>query len=304
MDKKPDSPPYKAAPASAASRERADVGGFFAAIRRDKLLVMAVMAVSVLLGCLSAYSQKPYYKSQAVLAPKDMGKGSPSSLLSQMSGIGGLMALGLGGGNSNLNHLEVIARSRSISEAVITRKDFLPRIYSENWLAKEGKWKDETKAPKLEKAAERLRSQMLQTNMDSKKSILTLSITARDPALASEIAREFIVVLNERIKSDVVNDSKLNIEYLEAEAAKTYDPTIKEKILSMIAFEIEKGMLVTSQSFTVLEFPMVPVYKAGPNRKGIVVAAAFLGALLAAFIVALKLIRKDTDWARLAGRAE
>ena len=71
----------------------------------------------------------------------------------------------------------------------------------------------------------------------------------------------------------------MNREYLQRQLTVTQDPAVAEKIQSMMAFEIEKSMLVNYQAFEVFAKPVVPYQRTKPKRKFLVILSFMLGAV-------------------------
>jgi LPS O-antigen subunit length determinant protein (WzzB/FepE family) len=86
----------------------------------------------------------------------------------------------------------------------------------------------------------------------------------------------------------VVNDADSNQRYLERLMASTSDPILTEKINNMIAYDLEKSMLVSSRAFDILEKPVVAIHKKWPDRKLLIALGAVVGILIALLAIFVK----------------
>ena len=98
-----------------------------------------------------------------------------------------------------------------------------------------------------------------------------------NPEDAKQIVDYYLAALNAKLLKNIKNEASANRAYLEKQLNNTNDPIMKEKISNMIAFEIEKYMLVSSKAFDVLEKPVVPVNRIKPKRRVMVIISLFLG---------------------------
>ena len=62
--------------------------------------------------------------------------------------------------------------------------------------------------------------------------------------------------LNDYIKTNVQNEAKGNVGYLDSQLVSIVDPLLREKIQGLIADEIEKEMVVSKEAFKIVD----PVY--------------------------------------------
>lgn len=255
-----------------------DLASILVILWMKRLWILAGSAASLLLGGLYAFTAKPVYFSKAVIALKESDKGGASSaMLSQLGGLGGMVASQLGFGNTNLAKLEIILNGHDLAEKVIAENDLLPRLFPESWDDKAGKWLDSTKMPGVQDGVKSLKSGILAISVDEKRKFINVGVNSHDPNVAKEIVVFYLAQLNKKLLSDVKNDAETNRDYLEGQLIKTHDPVLQEKISTMIASEIEKFMLVSTQSFEVLETPIVPTERSKPKRKVILALSLAMG---------------------------
>lgn len=249
--------------------------------RRRWIAAFTLFAAS--LGVLYGFLAKPVYHSQAIIALKDAGKGGDASrFLSQLGGMGGMVASQMGLGNTNLDKIEVILNSHELAEAVIERNNLMPVLFPDVWDSGDSAWIPENpkKIPTLRNGIARMKGGILTVSLDVKKNMIRVGANYEDPQLAWKFVEFYLAELNRKIRDDVIRDAEANRNYLEKQLSNTLDPILMEKIHSMIGFEIEKSMLVSSQAFEVLEKPVVPMKRLKPKRTFVVITAFFTGALL------------------------
>lgn len=255
--------------------------GFILYMWGRRAFIIAGMAAGAILGAVYGLIAEPVYYSEAIISPKEpqnAGSGA-SSFISQLGGLGGVVAAQFGGGNANLDRMEILIRSRKMAEGVIQEMDLLPALFPKRWDGGKQAWKPGVQ-PSLREGVEKLRTKMISVSLNPKKKILTLGLAAHDSVFAARLVGYYLESLNRKIWHDVITEADSNRHYLEQQLARTADPLLREKIQNLMAMEIEKSMLVASRSFDVLESPAVPHVRVRPKRKQAVILGAFAGLLL------------------------
>ena len=91
--------------------------------------IIAITLSFAVLGLARAMLSTKYFYSEAIITPKSgSGAEGRQGMLSQLGGLG-LVASQLGVGNTNLDYLEVMLKSRGLAEMVITDNELLPRLF-------------------------------------------------------------------------------------------------------------------------------------------------------------------------------
>lgn len=247
------------------------IGGF--------TLVMSAIGVVV------AITSPPLYHSEAILAPKsnDGASGVPS-MLSSIGGLGSIVAGQLNLGDTKLEKLEIILLSRGLAETVILAHDLLPAIFPAQWKAIQNKAQPASSMPSLREGVEAIRSGIVKVSVDAQKNIITIGVDWYDSTLACNLAQFYVEALNEKIRNDVRVEADSNRQYLERQLFRTVDPLVREKIMQLMSMEIEKSMLVSSNSFDVLEKPAVPLDRFKPNKRLIVTLYFIVSLAVAVFL--------------------
>jgi uncharacterized protein involved in exopolysaccharide biosynthesis len=263
-----------------AQKEGLDVVGVVRLLLAHRRWISGCVLVATVLGVVYALLAPPVYSSYATLGLKDRDQGDGTTrLLSQFSAMGGGGAMA----NNTLNKMEVILGSYELAEDVVqAHPDLIPQLFPKRWDSERKAWKPKyaKRPPTLDQATRVLRGYLEVTN-NVRKGFITMEVRARSASLAKRVADAYLLALRDKIRIDVMQSADADRRYLEAQLNNTLDPILQEKIQGMIAFQIEKSMLVSSQAFEVLERPIYPRKKIGPQRKKIVLTAFMVGLLFA-----------------------
>jgi uncharacterized protein involved in exopolysaccharide biosynthesis len=249
--------------------------------------IAAVTAIAFAAGVWNAMTAPKTYEANAIIAPKKTAAGS--GVLSQLGGLGGIISTQMGLMNTGNERLAFTLGTREVVGRVITGQNLLPKLYPALWDDQAEKWKaaDSSVRPTLQDAIEMVRAKVMRVSINPKKELITLNVMLGDSAAVAPVAEAFLQELNESIKGRVRKDAEANRVYLEEQLASTSDPLLREKLQSLIAGEIEKAMLVGSWAFDLLEPPVAPLKRSGPNRKRIVAFAVSSGLISSVLLVLL-----------------
>jgi uncharacterized protein involved in exopolysaccharide biosynthesis len=263
-----------------------DFGAVFLCLWDKKNRIAAATLVFLAAGIAYAFLARPIYYAEATIAPKSANGDPRQGMLSQLGGLG-IVAAQLTGGNSNLDHLEVMLKSKGLAEMVIESNDLLSDLLSESPVRPSDTLVKNSKSGKsgMRDGIDLLTEGMLKVRSDSKKQVLTVGIESRDPDFAVKLVEMYLAVFNKKLQSDIRNDADSNIRYLDSQLSRVADPLLVEKIQGLIAGQLEKSMLMNSNSFEILERPFVPIVPVRPRRAMIVLLAFFSGLTISSFTV-------------------
>ncbi len=256
---------------------------------RRKWIIRGTAAI-IFIGLIYALLASPVYRSEAIIAPKESPKGGGTgAILSQFGGLGSMMATQLGLGNATLDRMEVIAKSRGLAETVIKDNNLLPVLFPKSWDKKKNYWKpmDKEDIPTIKEGIMYMRESILSVAINRQNNTIKLGVNIYDSNLTVLILNQYLSMLNKRLQEDNVREANANRSYLEKQFNNTSDPILREKIQNMIASEIERSMLVNSQSFDVLEKPVVPISREKPKRTHVLILSVLLGFFVSIFSVFL-----------------
>ncbi len=252
-----------------------------------KLLIISIVFLSGAAAVVLTLRMTNVYRSEATIIARTQEK--TTNPLSALGGLGGIVAEGIGfGGGGSLEKLEMVLKSRKLTNRVINKHKLMPIIFSNIWDDKNKKW-ETGKPPTIQDSWKALQGS-LTIKVDMKKRTLCLAFDHKDPAIAKNFLDYYITELSEILREEVLQDAAENMHFFRKQLEKTIDPLLQEKIYAMLAKEIEKETFARAQkrySFLVLDPPIVPDLnkRIGPKRSRIciiyVVVAFFLAVFLA-----------------------
>jgi hypothetical protein len=251
-----------------------------------KWLILASAAAFGAIGLAYSFVLPPTYRAHAIIAIKDQQGGpNASGILSQLGGLGGMMASQFGVGSSNLDRLEVLARNRSVLEEVIKSENLLPELFPGLWDSGKSGWKDSATIPTLRMGVERMRVRSLGIRANPKQKNIDVEMEASDSTLAYRMLTRYLEELNRKIVSDAKSEEAANMSYLESQLDGSQDPLMREKLFQLIAMQVERTMLISMRAFDVIEPPAVPLMKDSPKRKRMALMWTFGGFVLSILAV-------------------
>ncbi len=272
-------------------QDSVNLAGQIRMIWAHKNWIFAGTSIFTMIGLVYAFTVPSAYQSSATISLKEtQGTGSASSVLSQLGGFGGMVAAQLGGANTNLDKLEIILTGEELALNVIASNNLMPILFPKAWDSTKSAWIG--KEPNPRDAADLMVHEVLAISVERIKRFMSVKATIYDPVLAKNMVEYYLVALNKKLQEDAKAESNNNRVFLEAQVNNTTDPIIREKILTMIATEIEKEMLVGSQAVEILRKPTVPMFREFPKRKKILVMSFLVGFCLSVTIVYLMPIVK------------
>jgi len=257
-----------------------DIVQLFVTLWYRRKQIVAGTVLFAFIGLIYALLASPVYHAEATFAPKESQKaGNATSLLAQMGGFGGAVFSQMGIGNTSLDRMEIIIKGRDLAETVILQNQLMPQLFPDEWDSVNNRWNgsDSLAFPKLRKGIERLRKEHLEFSVKPKNNTIIVGINTYDPELAVNWVNFYLNALNYKIQQDIIADATSNKEYLEKQLLNTTDPLVVEKLRNMIAYELERAMLVSSKSIDILEKPIIPIYRTKPKRTLILAVSIVAG---------------------------
>jgi uncharacterized protein involved in exopolysaccharide biosynthesis len=257
-------------------------------LAKHKRLIIGVVLFCGLAAVVISLLTTNVYRSEATLVARTREETSFNPLTA-LGGLGGAMAEGLGlGGGGSLEKLEVVLKSRNLTNRVIKKYNLMPVIFPRDWDGKKKKWA--TDDPPTHQDGRKEMQDRLTVRVDIKKNTLKVGFDHEDPKTAKKVVNHYLTELSEILREEVLKDAAENKRFFRKQLEKTIDSLLEEKIYSMLAKEIEKETFAKAQkyySFLVLDPPIVPDpdKQIRPKRAIIcilsVIVAFFLGVFLA-----------------------
>jgi len=254
---------------------------------KHKLLIIGMVLFSGVAAVVISLLMTNIYRSEATLVARTQEEASFNPLTA-LGGLGGAMAEGLGlGGGGSLEKLEVVLKSRNLTNRVIKKHKLMPVIFSDDWNEKKKKW-DTDEPPTLQDGWEEMQDR-LTVRVDIKKNTITAGFDHEDPKTAKKVVDYYLTELSEILREEVLKDAAENMRFFRKQLENTIDSLLEEKIYSMLAKEIEKETFAKAQkyySFLVLDPPIVldPDKQIRPKRALICILSVIVGFFLAVFL--------------------
>jgi len=109
---------------------------------------------------------------------------------------------------------------------------------------------------------------------------VTLAIDWKDPVLAASWANSLVKKVNNRLRTEAVEDAEKSVSYLEQQLARTNSVEIQQAIYRLIETQTKKKMIANTEedyAFTIID-PAVRAEKPrSPKKLRLVFAGALLG---------------------------
>ena len=293
-----------------------DLQKLFLIVWDKKILIAAITSFAAIISVIYALSLPNLYISQSLLAPTSE-EDSLSSKLGSYSGLASLTGINIqSSGNSKSK--EAITRIKSYD---FFSKYFLPNIKLENllaldkWVQQENtliynkelydsnsnKWLRKVTHPQIitpsDQEAFKKYETILGLSTDKDTGYVSLSIEHKSPIIAKKWLDIIIENINESMR-ELDKQKALNaINFLNESTNSTSIQSIKEVVAKLQQSQMQKYMLASSNEeyiFKILDSPLVPEKKSGPNRASICIIGTLLGAIFSLFIVLIQLYRKSS----------
>ena len=292
-----------------------DLQKLFLIVWDKKILIAAITSFAAIISVIYALSLPNLYISQSLLAPTGE-EDSLSSNLGSYSGLASLTGIDLQSGGSSKSK-EAITRIKSYD---FFSKYFLLNIKLENllaldeWVQQENtliynkelydsnsnKWVRKVTHPQSiipsDQEAFKKYKAILGLSIDKDTGFVSLSIEHKSPIIAKKWVNIIIKNINESMR-ELDKQKALNaINFLNESTNSTSVQSIKEVIAKLQESQMQTYMLASSNEeyiFKILDSPLVPEKKSGPNRASICIIGTLLGAIFSLFIVLIQLYRKS-----------
>jgi uncharacterized protein involved in exopolysaccharide biosynthesis len=275
----------------------------------DKIKIISVTAIFAILSVFYALSVPNQYKASALLVPAQQQAGGISGALAQLGGIASLAGVSLGSGDSSESQIaQRIMQSWSFIEDFIKTNNLEIDVFAaEGWDRASGKlqidedlynsgitqWlvrNDETNKVGMPSSWQLFETftEMLSVSEDKKTGLVSVSIEYYSPQVAKQWLDMYISAINKHMQERQMEKVTRNIEYLEAQIAKTTIAEMQEVFYTIIEEQLKSKMLAEANpdyAFVPVSPSMVPEQKSQPKRALICILGTLLGAMLSVLLV-------------------
>ena len=253
-----------------------DLFALVAMLWREKLIVIATVAVCAIAGVAYALLATPVYKAEIVMTPS--GQRTPSASLGQLSGLAALAGVNLGS-EGTTTPLAVL-KSRAFAEEFI-RENKLEAILVDDF-------GDPSDDLDIRDALHVFLKDVRVVSEDKKAGTVTLSIYWEDPVVAAEWANSYIERLNARLRARALADAERNVKFLQQEIANTTIVSVQQSVGRILEAEMQQYMLAKGDveyAYKVVDRASPPKLRESPKRVLVVLLSVLIGAVLAVLVV-------------------
>jgi uncharacterized protein involved in exopolysaccharide biosynthesis len=276
-----------------------DIGlkGLVAILSRDWKLIFVVTSVFTVIAGVGAFLAEKEYKATvqfSVVTSDQHGGGGGGGMISQFGAIASFAGVSLGGESEKFEALALL-QSRILTETFLQQYNVLPLLYPKLWDPVAGRWMvtDPKQVPTLWKAEAQFRK-VRTVVQDPKTSLVTLSISWRDPVLAATWANALVSMTNTRMRDRAIRDSERNIVYLRDQATKTQLVPVQTALSTLLETQYKQSMLAGGNDEYALKVidPAVAPETPSSIRRGYIV----LGGLLGGVFVGVLFVFVRSSW--------
>jgi len=307
--------------------EEIDLYELWLVLVKYKKMILGLTFGITLIVAIATFFMTNIYKSEATIMPVENSKQSGLSALSGLGGLGalaGMAGISLPSGGSSTEILSLL-KSNILKEKMIKEYNLLPVLLYEQWDEEKNEWKKpgvigqlrkkvfaflqprkktsikKGDIPTIEDGIRQLTT-IFHVDQDKKLGTISISIEYPDPEIAQKLVQYTLNSLRKHMSEEAIRIAKKNKELLEKELIKTTDPTIQQKLYSLIANQVETITMAKVNenfAFKVIDPPRVPDQKYKPKRKLIVivsfVTSLFLCIFLAFFLEYINNIKQKNE---------
>ena len=296
-----------------------DLRELFAVLWAGKIKIIAITALFAVASVIYALSVPNQYKATALLAPAQQQSGGMSGALGQLGGLASLAGVSLGGGDSSEAQLaQQIMQSWSFVESFIAANKLEVEVFAaENWDRNSKNLKidenlydpdtkewlvknSETGVVGLPSSWELFKkfSKVVSVSEDKKTGLVSVSIEYYSPKIAKQWLDMYVATINKHMQERQMAKVTRNVEYLEAQIAKTTIAEMQEVFYTIIEEQIKSKMLAEANpdyAFVAVSPSMVPEEKSQPKRALICILGTLLGGMLSVLMVLIMHYAKKSN---------
>ena len=272
-----------------------------------KLLVFGALIFSIIFSIVYAQQQPNIYTSTAYLAPKnpDSGSGGLSQVASRLSGVASLAGLSLPGGSDTLKIDVAVAtlQSRTFFAEYLYEKILPELMAAESWdratgellldyevIDNGGVWIRESSLgskPTVQEAYKMFSQFHLSVFSEVGSPFWSVSVSHISPTVAKDWVELTVKSLNEAVRKQDIDEAQKSIAFLQTQLSSTKLVNLNEIFAQLIEEQTKKMMLASVSDdyvFQVIDEPVVPEIKSGPQRALICIAGTLFGLFASIFL--------------------
>jgi uncharacterized protein involved in exopolysaccharide biosynthesis len=257
------------------------------AVWLGKWVIVSIAAIFSVGGVAYALLAQEWFRAETTLSPVDARK-SLSGSLAQLGGLASIAGINLPGG------------SEQEPLAVLKSNDFAKSFIQDLNLVEvltEGRSLDGS-PPDVRDALVVFNQHVRSVSDDKRTKIVTLSVQWKDPKIAADWANQLVDRLNDRMRTQALEEAQRNVSYLQREMASTSVVSLQQSMGRVLEGEMQKLMLARGNkefAFKVIDRASPPKLRESPKRTLVVLIALFMGGVVGAVVVLIRyLMRRET----------
>ncbi len=250
-------------------------------------MVCTTVAIALVIIVPKKYEASTLIAVQTADSVGNLG-GALNSLSSQFGGLAAIAGIATPTDGKKSESLAVL-QSEELTELYIKDNNLLPILFASEWDESAHRWRssDSKRIPTLWKGNALFRKSIRAVSVDPKTGLATLTITWKDPLLASSWANGLVRLTDSYLRQKAIDQAERNIAYLNEQASKTETVGVKQAIYALMQSEISKAMLARGSNefaLKVIDRAFTPEKPAFPKPILWVVIGFIFGLLLSIFI--------------------
>jgi uncharacterized protein involved in exopolysaccharide biosynthesis len=267
-----------------------DIAAIWRLLWRYKLLIGLSCLVSGGVAVSLALTAAPIYRAEVVVTDaRDRGMGAAGPLGTQLGGLASLAGLSVTPANGASLEAAAVLDSRHLAEEFIQRNSLMADLF-----------RNAKRPPSLWLAVKSFKEGVLTVRKDQRKGLTTVAIEWTDPGMAARWANGYVALANEVMRTRALEDANRNINYLNAQIARTNVVELRKVIYDIIENETKTLMLASGRieyAFDVVDPAVPPEIKVRPHRALMVLVGLTLGSLIG---TAVAFTLERSRWRRTA----
>lgn len=283
-------------------------------LNASRLLVMAVVLISIIASVFFAITRDNIYRSEATLVAQTAG--SSDQGIGQLGGIAAMAGINLGGSaGADKSKLALqIMTSRSFVTSFINKHDLLvPLMAADGWDPEANKliidreiYDDESdkwvrkysypqkQTPSLLEAYDWF-VDIFTVFEDDKKGIIVISMEHYSPVVAKEWLDLLVKDINLHMKTRDIEEAEKSLKYLSEQLNRNIPQELKLTLYNLIEEKQRTLMLANVKddyAFQIIDPAVIPEYRFKPNRFFIVLFSTLVSFMMICLFVIFRSINK------------
>lgn len=274
-------------------------------LKRYKSIFVAAVMVTSLTGLIYALLATSLYRADVTIISNQAEGEALSSLARQYSSLAQIAGINVGGDSpvTDTDRSLAILTSRSFIEEFAIKRNIKPILFEKLWDDDRKEWQ-RGQVPTAAQTYEVMSGDVLVIDIDKRTNLISFSVIWSDPKIAAEWANQMIEDLNQKVRTEQVEEYKQEIAFVKSQL----DESEKDYLLSMDEFsqsskltlqsvmlnlieELTKKVMVANVrdefAFKIIDPAVVPEKKYKPSKTNIVILSFITGIFLGLCLILL-----------------